>query len=174
MVLGYSPNYDWEQGIYAIIFVAIMSYYFREGLVTIFASDKDEEESYIPCSPILAVDTVEVTKKSKEPFGEDDWDEICRTAIESAKEGDHRARDWVMKNVVVSAGSASSASSASRDTKDSVALDPTPKSVVDEAVAFLRSMGHTKKDAVGRVNAAIKLKKYDNVEILIKDLYKKG
>ena len=169
MVLGYSPNYDWEQGIYAIIFVAIMSYHFRAGLVEIFASDKDEEESYIPCPPILAVDTVEVTKKSKEPFGEDDWDEICRTAIESAKEGDHRARDWVMKNVVVSASS-----SASRDTKDSVVLDPTPKSVVDDAVATLRSMGHTKKDAVGRVNAAIKLKKYDNVETLIKDLYKKG
>ena len=29
----------------------------------------------------------------------EDWDTICQTAIEQAKMGDHRARDWVVKQM---------------------------------------------------------------------------
>jgi hypothetical protein len=167
-ILGYSPNYDWDQGIYAIIFIAIMSYNLRVGFIKLFSDEEEDnyDKAYVPCAPRAIIDTVKVTKKSKEPFGKDDWDEICRMAIESAKEGDHRARDWVMKNVVVG-------TSASGGTKGRASFDSTPKSLINDAVEFLRGLGHSKAEASRMVNAVARSKKYDNVEDLIKDLYKK-
>jgi hypothetical protein len=163
-ILAYNPDYDFEQGIYAIIFVLIMVYNFRVGFVKVFGSDSEEDggsytEEYYKPSLVVA----DVRKRNKEPFNKGDWDEICRMAIDNAKEGDHRARDWVMKNVVVS-----------NSAKDSNSFDPTPKSVLNDAVETLRSMGHTKKDAVDLVKAATKLRKYDSVESLVRDVYKKG
>ena len=166
-ILGYSPNYNWDQGIYAIIFIAIMSYNLRVGFIKLFSDDEDDhDKSYVPCAPRAVIDTVKVTKKSKKPFGKDDWDEICRMAIESAKEGDHRARDWVMKNVVVG-------TSAGGDTKDRASFDSTPKSLINDAIEFLRGLGHSKAEASRMVNAVARSKKYDSAEDLIKDLYKK-
>ena len=177
-IFAYAPNFDTEQAMYAIIFVAIMSYNLRIGFLKMFVDDEDDE-NYAPASVVTTVASVPVVttvasvdRKSRKSFNKDDWDEICRTAIEKAKEGDHRARDWVVKNVG-NFGNVFAATTSSSPA-DTTPKHTTSKSVIDDAVAFLRSMGHAKKDAVDRVNAAIKLKKYDNVEILIKDLYKKG
>ena len=171
-IFAYAPNFDTEQAMYAIIFVAIMSYNLRIGFLKMFVDDEDDEddENYAPAPVVTTVASVD--RKSRKSFNKDDWDEICRTAIEKAKEGDHRARDWVVKNVG-NFGNVFAATTSSSPA-DTTPKHTTSKSVIDDAVAFLRSMGHAKKDAVDRVNAAIKLKKYDNVEILIKDLYKKG
>ena len=84
-------------------------------------------------------------------------------AIENAKEGDHRAREWVMKNVVTGS-----------DTKDNVSFNRPPKAVMHDAVETLRSMGHTKKEAVELVKAVTKSRIYDDVETLVKDVYRKG
>jgi len=177
-ILAYAPNFDTEQAMYAIIFVAIISYNLRVGFLKVFADD-DEGYAYAPAPVVTTVATVPVAttvvsvdRKSRKSFNKNDWDEICRTAIEKAKEGDHRARDWVVKNVgnFGNVFAATTSSSPAHTTPKHT----TSKSVIDDAVTFLRSMGHTKKDATDQVNAVIKLKKYDNVEILIKDLYKKG
>jgi len=168
-ILGYSPNYSWDQGIYAIIFVAIMSYNFRVGFIKLFSDEEEEEDydkSYIPRTPRVVIDTVKVVKKSKEPFGKDDWDEICRMAIQSAKEGDHRARDWVMKNVVAG-------TSADGGTKSRASFDSTPKSLINDAIEFLKGLGHSKAEASRMVESVVRSNKYDNVEDLIKDLYNK-
>ena len=171
-IFAYAPNFDTEQAMYAIIFVAIMSYNLRIGFLKMFVDDEDDEddENYAPAPVVTTVASVD--RKSRKSFNKDDWDEICRTAIDEAKEGDHRARDWVVKNVSGFGGAVATASSSSPT--PTTTKDATPKSVIDDAIATLRSMGYTKKDAVGRVNAVIKLKKYDDVGTLIKDLYKKG
>ena len=175
-ILAYAPNFDTEQAMYAIIFVAIIAYNFRVGFLKVFVDYDEDVVSYAAPTPAPVVTTVaSVRKKSKEPLSDDDWDEICRAAVEEAKEGDHRARDWVVKNVGRFGGAtAGSRRPAAATTKNTTPKYTTPKSVIDDAVATLRSIGHTKKDATDQVNAAIKLKKYDNVESLIKDLYKKG
>ena len=171
-ILAYAPNFDTEQAMYAIIFVAIIAYNFRVGFLKVFVEDQDDE-NYATAPVATTVTSVPIAttvasvdrKRSRKPFNKNDWDEICSAAIEDAKKGDYRARDWVAKNV----GNFGNVSATHTSPKHI-----TPKSVIDDAVATLRSMGHTKKDATDQVNAAIKLKKYDNVENLIKDLYKKG
>ena len=161
-IFAYNPDYDFEQGIYAIIFVLIIFYNFRVGFVKVFGPDSEEDKKTYT-EPSLVVSDVRVTRKNREPFNKDDWDEICRMAIENAKEGDHRAREWVMKNVVTGS-----------DTKDNVSFNRTPKSVMHDAVETLRSMGHTKKEAVDLVKAVTKSRIYDDVETLVKDVYRKG
>ena len=177
-ILAYAPNFDGEQAIYAIIFVAIISYNLRLGFLKVFVEDEDYEK-YATAPVVTTVTSVPVAttvasvdRKSRKPFNKNDWDEICSAAIEDAKKGDHRAREWVVKNVG-NFGNVFTATTRNSPA-DTTPKHTTPKSVIDDAVAFLRSMGHTKKDATDKVNAAIKLKKYDNAETLIKDLYKKG
>ena len=177
-ILAYAPNFDTEQAMYAIIFVAIIAYNFRVGFLKVFVEDEDDE-NYATAPVVTTVTSVPVAttvasvdRKSRKPFNKNDWDEICSAAIEDAKEGDHRAREWVVKNVG-NFGDVFTATTRNSPA-DTTPKHTTPKSVIDDAVAFLRSMGHTKKDATDQINAAIKLKKYDNAETLIKDLYKKG
>ena len=178
-ILAYAPNFDTEQAMYAIMFVAIIAYNFRVGFLKMFMDDEDDK-NYAPAPVVTTVASVPIAttvasvdrKRSRKPFNKNDWDEICNAAIEDAKKGDHRARDWVVKNV----GNFGNvfATTTSSSPAHTTPKHTTPKSVIDDTVAFLRSMGHTKKDATDQVNAVIKLKKYDNAETLIKDLYKKG
>ena len=81
-------------------------------------------------------------------------------AIDDAKGGDHRAREWVVKHVLKK-----------EEVKDKIS---TPKTVVEDAVETLRSMGHSKAEATRMGNQAVKSKKYHSVESLLKDIYKKG
>ena len=111
-------------------------------------------------APVVVKTVAPVRKKSRKPFSEDDWDEICRMAIDDAKGGDHRAREWVVKHVLKK-----------EEVKDKIS---TPKTVVEDAVETLRSMGHSKAEATRMVNQAVKSKKYHSVESLLKDIYKKG
>ena len=168
-MLAYAPNFDTEQAMYAIIFVAIIAYNLRVGFLKVFVVEEEEDHGSTPTATFTT--SVSQTKTSRKSFNKNDWSKSCRTAIEDAKDGDHRARDWVVKNV---GGFGDAFAATSSSPADITPKDTTPKSVIDDAVAILRSMGHAKKDAVDLVNAAIKLKKYDSVEILIKDLYKKG
>ena len=163
-MLAYTPDFNGEQAIYGIIFVLIIAYNFRVGFLKVFVDDDEDAVSYATSAPAAApvvVKTVApVRKKSRKPFSEDDWDEICRMAIDDAKGGDHRAREWVVKHVLKK-----------EEVKDKIS---TPKTVVEDAVETLRSMGHSKAEATRMVNEAVKSKKYHDVESLLKDLYKKG
>ena len=165
-MLAYTPDFNGEQAIYGIIFVLIIAYNFRVGFLKVFVDDDEDAVSYATSAPAVApaaatpvvVKTVApVRKKSRKPFSEDDWDEICRMAIDDAKGGDHRAREWVVKHVLKK-----------EEVKDKIS---TPKTVVEDAVETLRSMCHSKAEATRMVNEAVKSKKYHDVESLLKDLY---
>ncbi len=169
-MLAYTPNFNGEQAIYGIIFVLIIAYNFRVGFLKVFVDDDEDAVSYAtptpaatpaaaPATPVVKT-VATVRKKSRKPFSEDDWDEICRMAIDDAKGGDHRAREWVVKHVLKK-----------EEVKDKIS---TPKTVVEDAVETLRSMGHSKAEATRMVNQAVKSKKYHSVESLLKDIYKKG
>ena len=168
-MLAYTPDFNGEQAIYGIIFVLIIAYNFRVGFLKVFVDDDEDAVSYATSAPAVApaaatpvvVKTVApVRKKSRKPFSEDDWDEICRMAIDDATRGEHRAREWVVKHVLKK-----------EEVKDKIS---TPKTVVEDPVETLRSMGHSKDEATRMVNEAVKSKKYHDVESLLKDLYKKG
>ena len=170
-MLAYTPDFNGEQAIYGIIFVLIIAYNFRVGFLKVFVDDDEDAVSYAtsapavapaaaPATPVVVKTVAPVRKKSRKPFSEDDWDEICRMAIDDAKGGDHRAREWVVKHVLKK-----------EEVKDKIS---TPKTVVEDAVETLRSMGHSKAEATRMVNEAVKSKKYHDVESLLKDLYKKG
>ena len=170
-ILAYTPDFNGEQAIYGIIFVLIIAYNFRVGFLKVFVDDDEDAVSYAtsapavapaaaPATPVVVKTVAPVRKKSRKPFSEDDWDEICRMAIDDAKGGDHRAREWVVKHVLKK-----------EEVKDKIS---TPKTVIEDAVETLRSMGHSKAEATRMVNQAVKSKKYHSVESLLKDIYKKG
>jgi len=96
----------------------------------------------------------------------EDWDTICQTAIEQAKMGDHRARDWVVKHMCNSetpAESVACSSGTSASNQD--------KTVVEEAVGTLHNAGYNKSQARKIVNELIKDRIYDNAEDLIRDVF---
>ena len=164
-MLAYTADFNGEQAIYGIIFVLIIAYNFRVGFLKVFVDDDEDAVSYAtpapaPAAPVVVKTVASVGKKSRKPFSEDDWDEICRMAFDDAKGGDHRAREWVVKHVLKK-----------EEVKDKIS---TPKTVVEDAVETLRSMGHSKAEATRMVNQAVKSKKYHSVESLLKDIYKKG
>ena len=86
----------------------------------------------------------------------DDWEAICMMAVEQAKRGDHRAREWVVKHM--------------RDNADGVSADPDQdKEIVKDAITALRSVGYKDAEAKKVINSLLKERSYDSVEELIKD-----
>ena len=95
------------------------------------------------------------------PITDNDWDIICRQAIEKAKEGDGKSRDWVMKNIMQS-----------RLEEQEAASFLTGSQVVEDAVATLVSMGHQQSEAKQLVTDLARDKEYVKVEDLLKDIYR--
>ena len=95
-------------------------------------------------------------------FCEDDWDEICRSAIEGAKEGNHRDRQWVMDNILDSP-----------ELKKEDEKPKTSKTIINEVIATLRSMGHKAGEAKKLVIDLASKKVYHSAEELLVDVYKR-
>ena len=95
---------------------------------------------------------------------EEDWNVICRTAIEKAKAGDSNARNWVTKNVI------ENPSNSEKPTPNS---SGTSQQVIKDAVDILRKSGHTKADAVKIVRERVKAKTYTDVVALVADAFAK-
>ena len=129
------------------------------------ALDDPEEE---------AVDA-QVYSYGNDPMTEEDWNTICRTAIEEAKAGSAAARTWVTKNIVennvTTTESPKPRRSKSKPKRKS--YNGTPSDVANDAVSVLRNAGHTKTDAIKKVKACLKEKTYDKVEDLISDAFAK-
>ena len=111
--------------------------------------EQKELEDYLnPPEPQQTTGTT-VHYENASPMTQNDWDVICRTAIEKAKSGDHRARDWVINNVI--SGQA------------------TQPSFIKDAIDAMVGIGFKKKDAESRVRQLMSIKSYDNLDDLIKD-----
>ena len=93
------------------------------------------------------------------PINDNDWNIICRQAIESAKEGDGKARDWVMKNIMQS-----------KQEEQEAASFLTGSQVVEDAIATLVSMGHKQSEANQLVTDLARDKEYVKVENLLLDI----
>tara|TARA_R110000851_G_scaffold31289_3_gene84748 strand:+ start:745 stop:1245 length:501 start_codon:yes stop_codon:yes gene_type:complete len=98
----------------------------------------------------------------------EDWDTICQTAIEQAKMGDHRARDWVVKHMCNSETPTEPVACSSGTSPVANSQD---KTVVEDAVSTLHNAGYNKSQARKIVNELIKDRTYDNAEDLIRDVF---
>jgi len=91
------------------------------------------------------------TEPDSTPMTEEDWNVICRTAIEKAKNGDGKARDWITKNMSSEEGSS---------------LESSPLKA--NAISALVNLGIKKKEATIRVSEALTRHSYSDLEDLIK------
>ena len=110
-----------------------------------------------------------------------DWDQICYAAIKKAKNGDSGARTWVTKHVYKK----QEASKPLRVDK-SPRVDKTPREVkkelpsltsakvVEETVMFLCCLGEKKRKVEHIVKDLSTKKKYEKVEDLVKDFYRRS
>jgi len=98
----------------------------------------------------------------------EDWDAICQTAIDQAKMGDHRARDWIVKHM---RNSETPAESVACSSGTSPVANSQDKTVVEDAVSTLHNAGYNKSQARKIVNELIKDRIYDNAEDLIRDVF---
>ena len=98
-------------------------------------------------------------KPKPKTFDENDWQEICEAAVEKAKTGDARSRDWVLENIFNKREQS--------DTK-------TSEQVVEDCTWALINYGYKKADAIKLVNEKVADAEYTSVEELLKDIFKKG
>jgi hypothetical protein len=90
--------------------------------------------------------TEQNTEPNSDPMTEEDWNVICRTAIEKAKNGDGKARDWITKHM-------------SSEGSSSLKVD---------AISALVNLGIKKKEATTRVSEALNRGSYASLDDLIK------
>tara|TARA_R110002020_G_scaffold451021_1_gene664824 strand:- start:374 stop:835 length:462 start_codon:yes stop_codon:yes gene_type:complete len=98
----------------------------------------------------------------------EDWDAICQMAIQQAKNGDHRARDWVVKHMC---GDGESTDINTSSSETSPVKNNQDKIVVEEAISTLHNAGYNKAEAKKIISELVKGRTYDSVEELIKDVF---
>ena len=127
---------------------------FIGGFNSIFRKWREEEEEYNeimnPSVSHAGADPSMITQEDSSPMSNHDWDVICRTAINKAKDGDSRARDWVMKNIVA---------------KEQISKSP----FSDDAILALVKLGCKKSDATKIVSDLVSTNSYSSLDDLIKD-----
>ena len=92
-----------------------------------------------------------VVEQDSTPMTEEDWNVICRTAIEKAKNGDGKARDWITKHMSSEEGSS---------------LESSPLKA--NAISALVNLGIKNKEATIRVSEALTRHSYSELEDLIR------
>ena len=167
MSIGYEPENDF--GYYAMataICIFFLYGYFSE-VGFPFSSKKKEERFDLPFS-FSQVESPEEEIVIVEDKQTEDWDAICQMAIEQAKNGDHRARDWVVKHMCNSETPTEPVACSSGTSPVANSQD---KTVVEDAVSTLHNAGYNKSQARKIVNELIKDRTYDNAEDLIRDVF---
>ena len=108
------------------------------------------------------------TKTKYEGKVTSDWEAICQSAIDKAISGDSSSRAWVTKHVF------------NKDKKpppiiiDKDTPSLTDKRVIEDAVMILCGLGERKRKVEPVVKYLSTKKKYEKVEDLVKDFYKKS
>jgi|TARA_R110000824_G_scaffold108327_6_gene255249 hypothetical protein len=93
----------------------------------------------------------------------EDWDVICRMAVEQAKRGDHRAREWVVKHMIDN----------QEDVFGQFDQPDQDKEIVEDAITALCSVGYKKAEAKKVIESLLQDRTYDSVEELTKDALSK-
>jgi hypothetical protein len=106
----------------------------------------------------------------------EDWDAICQMAIEQAKRGDHRARDWVVKHMC-SDGASTDMNTNSSETSpvennqgrtEAEEIEKTSPKIIEEAIGAICNLGFKKAEAKKVVNRICNNRVFTNAEELIK------
>jgi hypothetical protein len=95
----------------------------------------------------------------------EDWDAICQMAIEQAKRGDHRARDWVVKHMC-SDGTPLVENNQGRTEAEEI--EKTSPKIIEEAIGGICNLGFNKAEAKKVVNRVCNSSVFTNAEELIK------
>ena len=168
---GFQPYEGTNYTVFCLVIMIIFAIAYKQatGWAGWFSALDDPEEESVD---------VEFYSYGDDPMTEEDWNTICRTAIEEAKAGSAAARTWVTKNIVENNVATLEPPKPRRSKPKSKPPKPksyngTPSDVANDAVSVLRNAGHTKADAVKRVKECIKEKTYDKVEDLISDAFAK-
>lgn len=110
-----------------------------------------------------------------------DWDQICYAAIKKAKNGDSGARTWVTKHVykkheVPKPPRVDKPPRVYESPKEAKKETPslTSAKVVEDAVMFLCCLGEKKRKVDPIVKDLSTKKKYEKVEDIVKDFYKRS
>lgn len=94
------------------------------------------------------------------------YEDVKRTALRQAAEGDSAAREWVRKNIYEP-----------KIQKQRLQISPisftTNQNVIDDAVSALVALKMKKREAVAKVTALAAQKKYSNVNDLLTDSLRK-
>lgn len=85
------------------------------------------------------------------PMTQEDWNVICRTAIEEAKGGNSKARDWVVKNIPA-------------ETEQSCPF-------ISDAIDALVQLGHKEAEARKIILALTSENTYDSFDDLVRDAF---
>ena len=96
------------------------------------------------------------TEEDSAPMTGEDWNVICRTAIEKAKNGDGKARDWITKHMSSEEDSSTAGST--------TVVSP----LKEDAISVLVNLGIKKKEAIIRVSQALDKRSYPDLDSLIK------
>ena len=165
--LGFNPDTGLTYFAMAIAISIFFLYGFFSEVGFPFSSKKKKEHFDLPFSF-----SQEEYSEEEIVIGEgkqtEDWDAICQMAIEQAKRGDHRARDWVVKHMCNSETPTEPVACSSGTSPVTNSQD---KTVVEDAVNTLHSAGYNKSQARKIVNELIKDRTYDNAEDLIRDVF---
>ena len=117
-------------------------------------------------------DTIEISADSSP---ESDWDEICDAAIDKAKRGDTSARTWVTKHIYKKheVPKPPKVDKPPREVKKETP-PLTSTRVIEDAVMFLCGLGEKKRKVDPIVKDLCTKKKYEKVEDIVKDFYKRS
>ena len=157
--IGYDPHTG-------LTYFAMMTAIFICFLVGYYSEVKKKEPFDLPFS--FSIDESQEEEIVVEDNQTDDWDAICQMAIEQARNGDHRARDWVVKHMC-SDGASTDINTGSSKTPP--VKNNQDKIVVEEAISTLHNAGYNKAEAKKIISELIKGRTYDSVEELIKDVF---
>ena len=94
-----------------------------------------------------------------------EWDAICQMAIEQAKRGDHRARDWVVKHMC-SDGASTNINTPVDNNQDET--EKTSPKIIEEAIGAICNLGFKKTEAKKVVNRVCNDRVFTDAEELIK------
>jgi len=149
-------------------------------LAVVFPKDK-EEQFLQPAADLIfgkddPIEEIEIYDDTPQEIGtKDDWNRICHAAIKKAKSGDSSARTWVTKHVYNKhkVPKPPKVGKPPRETRKETPQLTSTK-LIEEAVMFLCCLGEKKRKVDSIVKDLGTKKKYEKVEDLVKDFYKRS
>lgn len=166
MSIGYEPENDLGYFAMATAICIFFLYGYFSEVGFPYNSKKKEERFDLPFSFSQEESPEEEIAVEYNQAG--DWDAICQMAIQQARNGDHRARDWVVKHMC---NNETPTESVACSSGTSPVVKGQDKIIVEEAISTLHNAGYNKSEAKKIISELVKGRTYDSVEELIKDVF---